>query len=114
MINSITQEQVLLSSTMMLFDVFNDNYDDITYVFTDMLLNEHIQDPTFTYKQEGLNLIAWIRQAEKDNMVSEGVKIIAFSSDATLKHKALAAGADLFYTKPITKKDIIDILKPES
>ncbi|KAI9096482.1 hypothetical protein DFS34DRAFT_686283 [Phlyctochytrium arcticum] len=119
MIGKLTDEYVLLSGTMLLFDVLTYNYDDVTFIFTDLQLMEEelsrcVSD-ILTYKEEGLCLINWIREFEKTNMVEDGIKIVAFSSDASLKHKALAVGADMFYSKPITKQILMDILKkPES
>ena len=84
------------------FQVYQDNR--FTHIFTDIYL-----DRIKSSIQEGHSFIKMIRMYEKDSML-EQCFIIAFSSDASLEDKSIAAGATRFLVKPICKEMVSEIL----
>ena len=77
----------------------------ISIVFADIYL-----DRVKSNIPDGTEFIKMIRSYERDSML-DPCRIIAFSSNASLREKALAAGATEFYQKPITlpmMKQILD------
>lgn len=84
------------------FEVYQDNR-IISVIFTDIYL-----DRIKSAIPDGLEFIKMVRSYENDSMLTP-CHIVAFSSDASLKEKALSAGASEFRQKPITTSTIKEI-----
>ncbi|KAI9103366.1 hypothetical protein DFS34DRAFT_590898 [Phlyctochytrium arcticum] len=89
-------------------DLVYANFEDIQVIFTDLNFINQDEGGRKNSSPDGLRLISFIRNFEKD--INENpIKIIAFSSSHELEKPAIDAGATNFYLKPLSIDNIKSI-----
>ena len=58
----------------------------------------------------GVDMIKIIRESERNASLEKGCFILGFSSDSRAASTMLAAGADMFLSKPLKKEQIVDLV----
>ncbi|KAI9104866.1 hypothetical protein DFS34DRAFT_663828 [Phlyctochytrium arcticum] len=92
---------ILTRSANLIFPILVDNFANVTLLLTDYSLSERVT---------ALTIIEGVRQWERESQLDKSLPLIVFSAHRDVKTKVLAAGADMFFDKPLSLQNVNKIV----